>query len=213
MVMPLNQSETGANGIKHIDGLYRYAVILTLEGVMAEELVEKTYVRAMTVVNALRLELKQKIWLFTILRDVWRVQVEDPSTTTSLINSTHIKNEALVGIDELSDDFSDGPVSKMEQVRAAVEKLPVELREMILLREWEGLAYREIADAVKCSTNTVMSRLCQARSKLLIASAEYDSVIAASLVLSVRYPLNVHVATRRTLSGQHTATKNLLPVC
>jgi RNA polymerase sigma-70 factor (ECF subfamily) len=59
-------------------------------------------------------------------------------------------------------------VSKMEQemVRNAIQQLPAEFREIIILREYEELSYQEIAAMLDCPAGTVMSRLARARSKL-----------------------------------------------
>jgi RNA polymerase sigma-70 factor, ECF subfamily len=53
-----------------------------------------------------------------------------------------------------------------EQVRAAIQQLPVEFREIIILREYEELSYQEIANLLACPIGTVMSRLARARSRL-----------------------------------------------
>jgi RNA polymerase sigma-70 factor (ECF subfamily) len=53
-----------------------------------------------------------------------------------------------------------------EQVRAAIQQLPLEFREIIILREYEELSYKEIAAVLNCPSGTVMSRLARARSKL-----------------------------------------------
>jgi RNA polymerase sigma-70 factor (ECF subfamily) len=53
-----------------------------------------------------------------------------------------------------------------EQVRTAIQQLPVEFREIIILREYEELSYSEIANVLQCPLGTVMSRLARARSKL-----------------------------------------------
>jgi RNA polymerase sigma-70 factor (ECF subfamily) len=55
----------------------------------------------------------------------------------------------------------------VERVRRAVEQLPVDFREVIVLRELEGLSYREIAAVVGIPIGTVMSRLARARERLL----------------------------------------------
>ena len=59
-------------------------------------------------------------------------------------------------------------VSRMEheQVREAIQQLPLDFREVILLREFEELSYQEIATILDCPTGTVMSRLARARAKL-----------------------------------------------
>jgi RNA polymerase sigma-70 factor, ECF subfamily len=59
-----------------------------------------------------------------------------------------------------------------EQVRTAVQELPVEFREIILLREYEDLSYLEIASVLDCPVGTVMSRLGRARAKLRAALSE-----------------------------------------
>jgi RNA polymerase sigma-70 factor (ECF subfamily) len=51
-------------------------------------------------------------------------------------------------------------------VRAAIETLPLEFREVLLLREFEGCSYKEIADIVEVPIGTVMSRLSRARQQL-----------------------------------------------
>ena len=53
------------------------------------------------------------------------------------------------------------------QVRSAIERLPREFREPLVLREIEGLAYKEIAYTLKIPIGTVMSRLSRARALLL----------------------------------------------
>jgi RNA polymerase sigma-70 factor (ECF subfamily) len=55
-----------------------------------------------------------------------------------------------------------------EQVREAIQQLPVEFREIILLREYEELSYQEIAVVLRCPPGTVMSRLGRARSRLRV---------------------------------------------
>jgi RNA polymerase sigma-70 factor, ECF subfamily len=59
-------------------------------------------------------------------------------------------------------------VSKLEvaQVREAIQQLPPEFREIIILREYDELFYDEIAEILRCPAGTVMSRLARARSRL-----------------------------------------------
>jgi RNA polymerase sigma-70 factor (ECF subfamily) len=76
--------------------------------------------------------------------------------------------EAGDSIADPSKDSHDLYVSKVEaeQVRAAIQKLPVDFREIILLREYEELSYQQIASVLDCPVGTVMSRLGRARAKL-----------------------------------------------
>ena len=49
---------------------------------------------------------------------------------------------------------------------SAIESLPLEFREVLLLREFEGYSYKEIADVIEAPIGTVMSRLSRARQSL-----------------------------------------------
>jgi RNA polymerase sigma-70 factor (ECF subfamily) len=57
----------------------------------------------------------------------------------------------------------------VERIRTALETLPVPLREVVVLREQEGLSYKQIATIAGIPIGTVMSRLARARSRLLQA--------------------------------------------
>jgi RNA polymerase sigma-70 factor (ECF subfamily) len=69
-------------------------------------------------------------------------------------------------------DFPSNPhfvyLRKLErvQVREAIEQLPAAYREVVLLRDFEGFSYQEIATILDCPAGTVMSRLARARGKL-----------------------------------------------
>jgi RNA polymerase sigma-70 factor (ECF subfamily) len=58
--------------------------------------------------------------------------------------------------------------SRREQVRQAISHLAPEFREAIVLREIEGLSYKEMASALGIPMGTVMSRLSRARNLLLV---------------------------------------------
>jgi RNA polymerase sigma-70 factor (ECF subfamily) len=55
----------------------------------------------------------------------------------------------------------------VDRVRCAIEKLPTDFREVIVLRELEGMSYKEIAAIVGIPIGTVMSRLTRGRERLL----------------------------------------------
>ena len=63
-------------------------------------------------------------------------------------------------------------------MREAIQQLSSELREIILLREFEELTYREIANLLGCPIGTVMSRLARARSKLRTLVSVSDATLS-----------------------------------
>jgi RNA polymerase sigma-70 factor (ECF subfamily) len=159
--------QAGAMGIEYLDGLYRYAMALSRNHDEAEDLVQETYIRAMQAMRRLRADSNIKGWLFTILRNTWINQSRKRRNGPQMIEidiGIGVANKLI----EPSKDSHDVYVSKLatEQVRAAINDLPAEFREIILLREYEGLSYREIASVLHCPLGTVMSRLGRARAKL-----------------------------------------------
>jgi RNA polymerase sigma-70 factor (ECF subfamily) len=154
-------------GVEYLDGLYRYAIILSRNHDEAEDLVQETYIRAMRAMKRLRVDSNIKGWLFTILRNIWINQLRRRRNGPQMIEmdvGIGIVNDII----EPSKNSHDVYVSKLEteQVRAAINELSTEFREIILLREYEDLSYREIASALHCPVGTVMSRLGRARAKL-----------------------------------------------
>jgi RNA polymerase sigma-70 factor (ECF subfamily) len=156
-----------ATGIEYLDGLYSYALVLTRNHAEAEDLVQETYVRAIPAMGRLRACSNTKGWLFTILRNVWLNQLRKWRNGPQMIEMD-VGDGVANSIVETSKDSHDLYVSKVEaeQVRAAIQELPVDFREIILLREYENLSYQEIASILGCPVGTVMSRLGRARAKL-----------------------------------------------
>jgi RNA polymerase sigma-70 factor (ECF subfamily) len=129
--------------------------------------VQETYVRAIRATRRLKAGGNVKSWLLVILRNIWLNQLRRQRITPKMVE---------IDVDETTANVvaetPKGPhalyVSKREceQVREAIQHLPVDFREVILLREYEELSYQEIASVLGCPIGTVMSRLARARSRL-----------------------------------------------
>jgi RNA polymerase sigma-70 factor, ECF subfamily len=166
---PTGSHQEDTAGIEYIDGLYSYALVLTRNRSEAEDLVQETYVRAIAAMDRLRSGSNVKGWLFTILRNIWLNQLRQRRTTPQMLE-IDVDESAANNVVEPSKDPHAAYESKVESdyVREAIQKLPLDFREIILLREYEGLSYQEIATVLNCPVGTVMSRLGRARSKLKI---------------------------------------------
>jgi RNA polymerase sigma-70 factor, ECF subfamily len=152
---------------EYLDGLYGYAMVLSRNSTEAEDLVQETCLRALRAVGRLRADGSVKGWLFTILRNIWLNQLRRRRTAPGLVELDAEGNRAYEPADAAQDPHTEY-VNKVEreQVRAAIQRLPLEFREIILLREYEELSYQEIAALLNRPPGTVMSRLARARSKL-----------------------------------------------
>ncbi|HEX8893897.1 MAG TPA: sigma-70 family RNA polymerase sigma factor [Terriglobales bacterium] len=147
--------------------MYGYAMVLSRNSTEAEDLVQETCLRALRAIDGLRAEGSVKSWLFTILRNIWLNQLRQRRTAPDLIELDADENGSSAPADATQDPRTDY-VDKIEreQVRVAIQQLPVGFREIIILREYEELSYQEIATLLDCPAGTVMSRLARARSKL-----------------------------------------------
>lgn len=152
---------------EYVDGLYSYALVLSRDRTEAEDLVQETCLRAIRAMGSLRPDSNAKGWLVTILRNIWFNQLRQWRTAREVVELDLQVDGANRAADSRKDPHATYVSNiEQEQVRTAIQQLPVEFREVIILREYEDLSYQEIAAVLECPLGTVMSRLARARSKL-----------------------------------------------
>jgi RNA polymerase sigma factor (sigma-70 family) len=149
--------------LPHLDAAFNYARWLTRNDAEAEDVVQDACVRAIRFFSSLRDD-NPRAWLFTIVRNTWYSQV---SRRAHVVAGAALSDEQH----QWRDDALDPEERLLQQhtvavVRAALEQLPVDFREALVLREIEGLSYKQIAAVVGVPIGTVMSRLARARERL-----------------------------------------------
>jgi len=150
---------------EYLDGLYGYAMVLSRNRAEAEDLVQETCLRSLRAIDGLREQNNVKGWLFTILRNIWLNQVRRTrSVQIKLGADTNGAGDPADAAQDPHAVYASGV--EQERVQAAIQRLPLAFREVILLREYEELSYQEIAALLNLPHGTVMSRLARARSKL-----------------------------------------------
>ena len=147
--------------VSNLDAAYNLARWLTRDDRDAEDVVQEACLRAFRFFDSFHGG-DSRAWLLTIVRHTCYTWLR--------------KNRAheLVAFDEELDSVETGlgPEEMLLQnadhqlLRKAVEELPIEFREVIILRELEGLSYKEIASITGVPLGTVMSRLARARKRL-----------------------------------------------
>jgi RNA polymerase sigma-70 factor (ECF subfamily) len=148
--------------LPHLDAAFNYARWLTRDEVEAEDVVQDACVRAMRFFSSLR-DNDARAWLFAIVRNTWYSRASRRAAALPLDHAT----------DEPADGALDPEAQLLQQhevwrVREALEQLPVDFREVLVLREIEGMSYKEIAAVVRVPIGTVMSRLARARDRLAV---------------------------------------------
>jgi RNA polymerase sigma factor (sigma-70 family) len=144
----------------NLKSAYNLAKWLTRSHEDAEDIVQEAFLRAFSAFESFRGE-DAKPWLLTIVRNTsmtWLKRNRNAGATIGL-------EEALEDPVERSPDPEEGLLisSDRQQVRQALEQLPLDFREAVILREMEGLSYKEISATVGVPIGTVMSRLSRGR--------------------------------------------------
>jgi RNA polymerase sigma-70 factor (ECF subfamily) len=156
--------------VPYIDEAYRLARWLTGNGTDAEDVVQDASLRAFRAIRDYAGG-NPRAWLLSIVRNTaysW-LRKNRPATIVSVDDLEAVELEHAKP-DERRDDTPEALlIAKVdaEQLRAAINKLPAPFRETLVLRDIEGLDYREIAEATEVPIGTVMSRLARARRRLL----------------------------------------------
>ena len=154
----------------HLDAAYDFARWLTRDERNAEDVVQEACLRAFKSLDTFHGG-NGRAWLFAIVRNTYYTWLRK---TRPERLSVSFDDEAM-SAGELAELESVGsPVDVVLQqrdarrlVNAALEELPEEFREVIVLRELEDLSYKEIAAIAGIPLGTVMSRLARARKLLL----------------------------------------------
>jgi RNA polymerase sigma-70 factor (ECF subfamily) len=145
--------------LRHRDAAYNLARWLMHHSQDAEDCVQEAFLRAHQAFARFRGG-DGRAWLLTIVRNLCYSRLRE-----------HHREVALESLDENAHSAISGHVPWRQAVvrellPQALELLPVDAREILVLHEIEGLAYKEVAAVMEIPLGTVMSRLARARQKL-----------------------------------------------
>jgi RNA polymerase sigma factor (sigma-70 family) len=142
----------------HLDEAYNLARWLAGNDHDAEDIAQEACVRAFRFIGGFRGG-NSRAWLLAIVRNTaftWLKKNRPPAVVS-------MESDKLAEIEEPSEAAPLPARVDAAVLRAALEELPPEFREAIVLRELEGMAYKEIAEVAGVPIGTVMSRLARAR--------------------------------------------------
>ncbi len=147
----------------HMNAAHNLARWLTGNDPDAEDVVQEAFLRAFKFFAGFRGG-NSRAWLLRIVRNVfydWLKQNRREEEATPFDEELHGAVEQKSAPDALLLEKAD-----RELLHKAIAELPVEFREILVLRELEGFSYKEIADVAAVPLGTVMSRLARAREHL-----------------------------------------------
>jgi RNA polymerase sigma-70 factor, ECF subfamily len=153
--------------LPHLDALYRVALRLTGDPSQAEDLVQDTMLKAYRSWRQYRPGTNAKGWLLTILRNTfindYRRRKHEPVAMDLELAEPHALDRSIQEVDPEGSFFAQIVDDKVIE---AIDALPDEFREVLVLSDVEGMRYAEIAETLQIPVGTVKSRLFRARRQL-----------------------------------------------
>lgn len=186
----LERQEFEKLALEHLDAVYRMAFHLTRRPDEAEDLVQEVYVRAMRPKTIERFEESagtggMRSWLFAICHNQFYTKIKKDARRPNSVEEFYTASDTERAPEEAAPAY-DLAALDWEQVdgrlKAAIDELKPDYREVLLLWGVEGLKYREIAAIMDVPIGTVMSRLHRAR-KLLAERLMSDAGAVSDLGL------------------------------
>jgi len=170
--------------MEHLDSLFSMAIRLVFNKEAAEDLVQETYLKAYRFFDTFQKGTNIKAWLFKILRNTfinkYRKTVNLPSEifyedVESVNSNLSYKQESDFAelTDTLETKYNDLGNLMEDDVKHAIDNLPIEYKEAILLSDVEELSYNDIAEITNVPIGTVKSRLNRGRKLLQKSLWEY----------------------------------------
>ena len=145
----------------HLARAYNLARLLVGNSADAEDLVQEASLRAFRALDGYRGG-ESRTWLLVIVRNVCYSFLAGKRGVQEVVEFAEEQHS--------SDDATPESITLQNadaaNVRRAIEELPTEFRETLMLREMEELSYKEIAEVTGVAIGTVMSRLARARQQL-----------------------------------------------
>jgi RNA polymerase sigma-70 factor (ECF subfamily) len=150
--------------VPHLNAAYNLARWLTRNPDVADDLVQEAYLRAFRFFDGFHGG-DGRAWLLAVVRNTcltWLRRNKSGGASVEFNEEVHAPTGGQENVEERLVNNA-----KIDALRRCVESLPVEYREIVVMRELEELSYREIAEAAGVPIGTVMSRLSRGRMRLL----------------------------------------------
>src|SRR6267142_426397 len=141
-----------------VPSLRAFAISLSGNGDRADDLVQETLLRALANIDSFQPGSNLPAWLFTILRNLFRSDYRKRRREVEDADGSYAKT--------LKTQPAQNAHLEFEEFRAALEKLPQDQREALILVGASGFSYEDAAAICGCAVGTIKSRVNRARSKL-----------------------------------------------
>ena len=163
----MEPAEFEAVALPHFNALYRTAVRLVRDRTEAQDLVQQAYLQAWKAFHRFEPGTNCRAWLFKILINEVRHYRRRWFSAKTVPAGEIPMEETLAFEPPVPEHLQD------EDVLAALDEIPREFREVILMADVQEFSYKEIAEILGIPSGTVMSRLSRGRQQLRVRLAKY----------------------------------------
>jgi len=165
--------------LAHLSGLYRAAFYLTKNEAEAEDLVQETYLRAFRFFNNFEPGTNCKVWLLTILRNLFINRYRQKTRAPETLDWEKVKHSDQSSLGQNEKSYTGNPESlvsskdMVHKIGTVLKELPEEFRVAIILVDIGELTYEEAGEVMGCPIGTVRSRVSRGRRILQVALMSY----------------------------------------
>jgi len=158
---------------RYSSDIYGLLVRLTEDPEEAKDLTQETFLRALRNISGFRGEADIKTWLFRIAINEsrnrhrwWKRRRRDMTVSLEAESETLGLNERIASPSSENPETAAINHERGQALHKALKELPQNYREVVILRDIEGLTYEEIAGALQTNVGTIKSRIARGREEL-----------------------------------------------
>ncbi|HEQ60396.1 MAG TPA: sigma-70 family RNA polymerase sigma factor [Firmicutes bacterium] len=172
--------------LPHLGVLYETAYHLARDESAAQDLVQETFLRAFRFWDKYEKGTNCRAWLLRILRNTFINEYRRKAPESHRIDPATLDRYYSELVESATVPVQRDPAEELfanlvdDEIIEALEQLPEEFREVVILSDLQDLSYKEIAEVLECPVGTVRSRL--SRGRKLLQSLLYDFAVEGGFI-------------------------------
>ena len=175
--------------LEYQKNVYNVALRITGNAEDAADMAQEAFIKAFNSISSFKGDSRFSVWLYRIVSNVsvdfLRSKARRPSSSLSIENEEGETVELEIADESLSPEKLLETKLSSQAVRRGLDSLPEDYRQILLLREIQGLSYDEIAQILDIEIGTVKSRIFRARKKLcayLIKDGNIPDFVSSGII-------------------------------
>lgn len=175
--------------LEYQKNVYNVALRITGNAEDAADMAQEAFIKAFNSISSFKGDSRFSVWLYRIVSNVsvdfLRSKARRPSSSLSIENEEGETVELEIADESLSPEKLLEIKLSSQAVRRGLDSLPEDYRQILLLREIQGLSYDEIAQILDIEIGTVKSRIFRARKKLcayLIKDGNIPDFVSSGII-------------------------------